>query len=251
MTSWPSEYDRIILNEVDSTNSEAIRRSKSLEKSTWIMAELQTLGKGRRGRSWLMSRDNFAATLVLKTNISIKEAALRSFVASLALRATFITYCKNEESFKLKWPNDVLLNGGKVAGILLESIGKEAFIDNLIIGIGANLANAPSRNEVDKSSGSPVSVFGELGIKVPPKDFLFTLAQHFKFYEDKIRNFGFIEIKKEWLKYAAKLNGQIIARVGSKQVKGTFINVNDYGSLVINTSKGIKEIAAAEVYFGE
>ena len=145
MTSWPTEYDRIFLKQIDSTNAEAIRRSCFLEKSTWIVAELQTSGRGRRGRAWLMDRDNFAATLVLRTKISLKEAALKSFVASLALRYTFVRHCKNEGSFKLKWPNDVLLNGGKVAGILLESSGKGKFIDSLIIGIGANLASAPLR----------------------------------------------------------------------------------------------------------
>ena len=158
MTTWPPEYDLIFLKQIDSTNAEGIRRSNFLEKSTWIMAEVQTSVRGLRGRAWLMDRDNFAATLVLRTEISLKEAALRSFVASLALRDTFVRHCKNEESFKLKWPNDVLLHGGKVAGILLESSGKGEGIDSLIIGIGANLTSAPTKGEVDFSSGSPVSV---------------------------------------------------------------------------------------------
>ena len=251
MTSWPPEYDRIFLKQIDSTNAEAIRRSCFLEKSTWIMAELQTSGRGRRGRAWLMDRDNFAATLVLRTKISLKEAALKSFVASLALRYTFVRHCKNEGSFKLKWPNDVLLNGGKVAGILLESSGKGKFIDSLIIGIGANLASAPLRSEVDFSSGSPVSVKNVLGLQISPNDFLYTLARSFKYYDDEIKNTGFKGIKTEWLKHAAKLNEEVIARVGLKEIRGIFRDISDDGSLIIENLEGIKEIAAADVYFGE
>ena len=70
MTTWPPEYDLIFLKQIDSTNAEGIRRSNSLEKSTWIMAEVQTSGRGRRGRTWLMDRDNFAATLVRRNGAS-------------------------------------------------------------------------------------------------------------------------------------------------------------------------------------
>ena len=251
MTTWPPEYDLIFLKQIDSTNAEGIRRSNFLEKSTWIMAEVQTSGRGRRGRTWLMDRDNFAATLVLRAELSLKEAALRSFVASLALRDTFVRHCKNEESFKLKWPNDVLLHGGKVAGILLESSGKGEGIDSLIIGIGANLTSAPTKGEVDFSSGSPVSVKKVLGLQISSNDFLYTLAHSFKYYDDKIKNSGFKEIKKEWLKHAAKLNEEVIARVGMKEIRGIFRDISNDGSLIIESLEGKKKIAAADVYFGE
>lgn len=251
MVSWPAGYDRIILKETDSTNAEAIRRIDSFSKPTWILTERQTSGKGRRGRAWLMPKGNFAATLVLKPQSSLRLAALRSFVASLALRSAFVIHCGSSDKFKLKWPNDVLLSGGKVAGILLESIGKGDKVDSLLIGIGANLVNSPEIQEVDLSSGSPVNIMKTLGVNIPPIDFLTTLANQFKVYDDKIRERGFDIIRTEWLSHAAKLNQMIIARVGSSEIKGIFENIDDDGSLILNTSAGIKKIAAADVYFEE
>ena len=251
MVSWPAGYDRIILKETDSTNAEAIRKIGSFRKPTWILTQLQTSGRGRRGRTWLMPKGNFAATLVLKPQSSLRLAALRSFVASIALRSAFVIHCGSDEKFKLKWPNDVLLSGGKVAGILLESIGKGSMVNNLLIGIGANLVSAPEMHEVDFSSGSPVSIKQTLGLDILPVEFLTTLANQFKIYDDQIQTKGFDVIRTEWLSHAAKLNQTIIARVGSSEVKGIFVKIDDDGSLVLNTSAGIKKIAAADVYFEE
>ena len=250
MISWPAGYDRIILKETDSTNAEAIRRIDTFSKPTWILTELQTSGKGRRGRTWLMPKGNFAATLVLKPQSSLRVAALRSFVASIALRAAFVVHCASSEKFKLKWPNDVLLSGGKVAGILLESIGKGPIVDSLLIGIGANLVSAPEIDELDFSySGSPVSIKQTLGLDISPVEFLTTLANQFKLYDDQIQSSGFHAIRTEWLSHAAKLNQTVIARFGSSEVKGIFEKIDDDGSLILKTSTGLKKIAAADVYF--
>ena len=121
----------------------------------------------------------------------------------------------------------------------------------MIIGIGANLASAPLRSEVDFSSGSPVSVKNVLGLQISPNDFLYTLARSFKYYDDEIKNTVFKGIKTEWLKHAAKLNEEVIARVGLKEIRGIFRYIYDDGSLIIENLKGMTEIAAADVYFGE
>ena len=130
-------------------------------------------------------------------------------------------------------------------------IGKGDKVDSLLIGIGANLVNSPEIQEVDLSSGSPVNIMETLGLTIPPIDFLTTLANQFKVYDDKIRERGFDIIRTEWLSHAAKLNQMIIARVGSSEIKGIFENIDDDGSLILNTSAGIKRIAAADVYFEE
>ena len=251
MVSWPVGYDLVILKETDSTNKEAIRRIGSLKKPTWIITEIQTEGKGRRGRTWLMPKGNFAATLMLKPNTLIRESALQSFVMALAVRSSFIIHFGNSDKFKLKWPNDVLLNNGKVAGILLESIGKGREVDNLLIGIGINLANAPKTHEVDPSSGSPVSIKEELGLTLSPIDFLYTLADQYIIYDNKINNEGFDLIRSEWIAHAANLEKQIVARLGSTEIKGSFLKIDDNGTLVLKNSNGIKKITAADIHFEE
>ena len=128
-----------MLDAVDSTNAEAARLAPTLLKPTWIMARRQTAARGRRGRPWEMPPGNFAATLVMRPGGHPTWAALRSFVAANAVYATLDMYAR-DASLALKWPNDVLLSGGKVAGILLESTGKGKTVDWLSIGIGVNLA---------------------------------------------------------------------------------------------------------------
>ena len=112
-----------MLAEVDSTLNEAARRFDTLRGPTWILALHQTAARGRRGRDWRHPAGNFAATFVLPGPLQPATAALRSFVASLALYDAFAAATGRPGSFALKWPNDVLLNGGKVAGMLLETIG--------------------------------------------------------------------------------------------------------------------------------
>ena len=136
---WPGGHGRIVLSEVDSTMAEAARRAPTLDRPTWIMALRQTTPRGRRGRTWNEPKGNFAATLVMKPGGNAASAALRSFLAANALFETLALQTERD-ALATKWPNDVLLNGGKVAGILLESTGQSGRIDWLSIGIGVTFA---------------------------------------------------------------------------------------------------------------
>jgi BirA family biotin operon repressor/biotin-[acetyl-CoA-carboxylase] ligase len=118
---WPEGYGRRVLAEVGSTMEEAARIAPTLRGPEWVLGLRQTKGRGRRGRPWADPGGNFSATLVLWPGEGPDGAALRSFVASLALFEACAEVTGTPEAFALKWPNDVLLNGGKLAGILLES----------------------------------------------------------------------------------------------------------------------------------
>jgi BirA family biotin operon repressor/biotin-[acetyl-CoA-carboxylase] ligase len=123
MQDWPEGVGRRVLQTVDSTMAEGARIAHSLAGPEWLLALEQTAGHGRRGRAWASPPGNFFASLVMRPDGPPAAAALRSFVAALALREAFIAATGRAEALSLKWPNDVLLNGGKVAGILLESVG--------------------------------------------------------------------------------------------------------------------------------
>ncbi|MEC8039505.1 MAG: biotin--[acetyl-CoA-carboxylase] ligase, partial [Pseudomonadota bacterium] len=118
MQDWPDGYGKRVLASIDSTNAEAARIADHLAGPEWILALEQTAGRGRRGRAWVNPVGNFAATLVLHPTEPPEVVALRSFVASLALYDAFVAVTGRPQGLSLKWPNDVLLNGGKVAGIL-------------------------------------------------------------------------------------------------------------------------------------
>ncbi|MDE1130716.1 MAG: biotin--[acetyl-CoA-carboxylase] ligase [Ascidiaceihabitans sp.] len=249
MSGWPDNYGRRILDSVDSTLSEAARIAPQLSGPEWILAHEQTAARGRRGRAWMMPKGNFAATLVLPISGPPADAALRSFIASLALRDAFIAATGQEDAFALKWPNDVLLRGGKVAGILLESAGQSGGMTHLAIGIGVNLAAAPAVCDVEEGAVHPVSLRGELGLSVTPEDFLNLLASAFAHYEDQFRTYGFAPIRRAWMSHAARLGEVIIARTAREEWQGTFREVDETGQLVLETSQGRIAIPAADVYF--
>jgi len=176
MTDWPDGYGRRVLDEVDSTLNEAARIAPDLAAPEWILARRQTAARGRRGRGWVSPTGNFAATLVLRLDGPAQQAALRSFVAALALFDACVAVTGRPDGFSLKWPNDVLLNGGKLAGILLESAGGGGGAMPLFIGVGVNLSEAPPADLVEARALRPVSLAGETGVRVGPEDFLTELA---------------------------------------------------------------------------
>ena len=242
--SWPDGYGCLIFDSVDSTLSEAARRASDLVGPTWILAQEQTAARGRRGRSWATPRGNFAATLMLRHGEEPASAALRSFVASLALRRAFVAITRDESAFALKWPNDVLLNGGKVAGILLESIG-----DHLAIGIGVNLAHAPGADQVEANALRPVSIADETGVTITPIAFLDVLAKEYAELEQQFRTYGFAPIRTAWLAHAARLGEQIVARTMKDETRGVFEDVDTLGNLILRTPKGRVSVTAADVFF--
>jgi BirA family transcriptional regulator, biotin operon repressor / biotin---[acetyl-CoA-carboxylase] ligase len=253
MTVWPEGYGRRVLDEVDSTLNEAARIAGGLGGPEWILAHRQIAGRGRRGRVWNDPAGNFAATLVMFPKGDPGQAALRSFVAALALFDACVALTGRSAGFALKWPNDVLLNGGKLAGILLESAGlaqrRGRAVSHLSIGIGVNLVAAPSVDDVETGALRPVSLLSETGIGVAAEEFLDALASAFAKYEDQFTTFGFDPIRAAWLDRAARLGQQITARTGNSEVTGTFETVDVRGNLVLLTPKGRVSIPAADVFF--
>jgi BirA family biotin operon repressor/biotin-[acetyl-CoA-carboxylase] ligase len=247
--SWPDGYGRQVLDSVDSTNAEAMRQAGQLSGPCWILAHHQASGRGRRGRVWHMPRGNFAATLALRPNGTPAQVALRSFVASVALYDALVAVTGRASGFSLKWPNDVLLNGGKVAGILLESVGVGAGVGHLAIGVGVNLIAAPGGDEVEEGALLPVDLASMTGALVTPEEFLEHLASAYARLEDQFTTYGFAPIRTAWLKRAARLGQVVTARTGTTEITGTFQTVDDTGALVLNTAHGTQAIAAADVYF--
>ncbi|WP_298846588.1 biotin--[acetyl-CoA-carboxylase] ligase [uncultured Ruegeria sp.] len=249
MTKWPQGYGLHEVQEVDSTLNEAARIAPNARGPVWIMAHHQTAARGRRGRAWANPMGNLATTLLLRPQGAPDQAALRSFVAALALFDACVAVTGRAEGLSLKWPNDVLLNGGKLAGILLESTGQGHGVAHLAIGIGVNLANAPDADAVEPGALRPVSLLSETGAHVSPEDFLTELAAAYATYETQFTTYGFDPIRTSWLARAARLGEVITARTGTSETVGTFETVDASGNLVLKTAKGRVNIPAADVYF--
>ena len=175
--------------------------------------------------------------------------ALRSFAAALALREACIAVTGMTNAFALKWPNDVLLNGGKLAGILLESAGAGKSASHLAVGIGVNLIAVPDASQLESGAAPPVSLLHETGHRVTPEAFLNYLAPAYARWENALTTIGFAPLRAEWLAHAARLGETITARTGIATHVGRFETIDESGALVLNTLTGRMAISAADVFF--
>ncbi|MEM1387288.1 MAG: biotin--[acetyl-CoA-carboxylase] ligase [Pseudomonadota bacterium] len=247
--SFPPGYQRVILDQVDSTMAEARRRASDSAGPVWIMARAQSAAQGRRGRAWVNPRGNLAATLLMRPDGPPSMAALRSFLAGLAVIDALAAQVAPAR-LSLKWPNDVLLDGGKLAGILLESRGaKRGRLDWLSIGIGINLVAAPAMAEVEPGALAPVSVVGQGGPVLAPEAVLDSVATAFARYEAQLGAQGFEPLRRRWLQRAARLGETITARLPGETLTGTFETIDETGQLVLRGIGGPRLIPAAEVFF--
>lgn len=210
----------------------------------WVLGLEQTAGRGRRARAWASPRGNFHGSLLLTPTEPPATIALRSFAAALALRDAFQALTGAPEAFALKWPNDVLCNGAKIAGILLE-----ANLPCLAIGIGVNLIAAPDPSLLDPDATPPTTLLQATGQRVSPEAFLDTLAPAYAHWESLFQAEGFPPLREAWLHHAARLGEPIRARTGTETHHGTFKGLDETGALLLQTPHGLKSIPAAEVFF--
>ncbi len=244
--AWPQGYALKEFDIIDSTNEEARRIARAGEAGpVWIIAQQQVSGRGRRGRAWESPKGNLAATLLLRPEKSPGDAAQLSFVAALAAADTIQSFVHGTR-IAIKWPNDILANGRKVAGILLESASAgTGHLDWLAIGIGINLVFYPEGMEF------PAISLLALGEPVPSAgDALLVLADRWaKWYEDwKTR--GFADIRDAWLARAACIGERIRARLQNEEISGVFEGIDETGALILRVTRDcVRRIAAGEVFF--
>jgi BirA family biotin operon repressor/biotin-[acetyl-CoA-carboxylase] ligase len=243
---------RLVAHEtIGSTNADAMVRLRAGEPGPlWVVSAHQSQGKGRRGSSWSTEPGNLAASLALTTKAEPGTLATLGFVAGVALvraleRVADHTRVPVPPRVELKWPNDVLADGAKLAGILLEmeSIGQARAI---VVGIGVNVAHGPEGLPYPTASlrgiGYPVSamdLFGALSAE---------WVQVFRFWDE---GRGFAAIRDLWLARASGLGGAVSVRSGQHVVSGRFETIDQHGLLVVRTAEGVlRTISAGEVYFG-
>ncbi len=225
--------------------AEAVRRARDLERPTWIVARHQTAARGRRGRTWQNPPGNFAATLIWQPDATPAEAALRTFTASNALCVALADKVP-EAQLSLKWPNDVLLSGGKVAGILLESSGAAERLNWLAVGFGVNLVEAPMGLH---DAVVPPACLRDAGIDFAVDELLARLAGAMAEGEALLEREGFGPVRDAWLSRAARLGETLTARTGTAEITGIFETLNEAGELVLRTSTGQVAISAGDVFF--
>lgn len=246
MTVPPIESHAVL----DSTNAEARRRAEAGDFGpVWIHALAQSAGRGRRGRPWKGGEGNLAATLLTPIDLPPSEAAQVSFVAAVALCET-VNALAGSQVARLRWPNDLFVSGGKAAGILVESGARPGGGLWLAVGIGVNLASAPSPGDVERPAAALAAI---PGITPPaPADFLIALSGRFEAWRAVWAQEGFAPVARAWTGHSEGLGGPCTARLPDRTLSGIAEALEDDGALRLRTAGGqVVRITAGDVFFGD
>ncbi|MCC7346998.1 MAG: biotin--[acetyl-CoA-carboxylase] ligase [Variibacter sp.] len=236
----------VVHDRLGSTNAEALALARAGERGPlWVLAREQTEGRGRRGRSWISPPGNLYATLLLSEPSAPALAPQLSFVAALALHDALTELAPGARGrLALKWPNDVLVGGAKVAGILIEGEAASAGFA-VVIGIGLNCASHPA------GTSYPATDLAAAGIAASADAVLdrlsAALAQRLAQWD---RGDGFARIRADWTARAARIGEAIVLRA-TEEVGGTFQGIDESGRLLLRAADGsVRAFAAAEVQAG-
>jgi len=232
-----------------STNDEAAKLALAGAPSgTIVLADRQTAGRGRLGRHWQSTAGNLHASIILRPDCSLQAAAQLSLLAGVALADSLVSEGLDDRSIKLKWPNDVLIDGAKVAGILLESAGdKRGRLTYVILGIGVNLVWSP------RDVGYPVTSLSAAGFAGrSPASWLSTYVGRLSYWLDRWQQDGFADVRGAWCERSYGLGGPIRLRLDREDVDGRFIDLTDAGALLIERTDGSRrELTAGDVVFAD
>jgi BirA family biotin operon repressor/biotin-[acetyl-CoA-carboxylase] ligase len=255
-TARSAGYGLAAFDQIGSTNAEAMSRARDGERGPmWFVTTEQTAGRGRRQRPWVAPRGNLASSILEVIDVSPAVAATLGFAAGLSLESALqklsieanVRRAGTEPlKYALKWPNDVLAERQKLAGILLEA---EAVVGNrlaVVVGIGTNVIAAP------EGTPTPATSLAALGVQIGAEELFAALSDawvEFRGIWDNGR--GFAEIRRLWLARAFGLGERVAIQTGAVTVEGAFDTIDETGCLIVRTAEGKRiPIAAGEVYFG-
>lgn len=229
--------------ELKSTNDEALLLGSTLSENNKIVitAQKQVKGRGRRGRSWIGQEGNLFMSLLLYW--PLVESAALVFIVSFALLQTVKRFA-SQANVCLKWPNDVLLNGRKLSGILLEAVSSEI----MVIGIGVNIKSSPADNDALYA----ITSLYEAGIECDRLDFMKRFLAEFDEVCAIYETFGMSKIAELWQAHAKGLGDPIVVRMPKSEEKGIFKGIGSDGMLLLQMPAGnIKTISVGDVFFDE
>jgi BirA family transcriptional regulator, biotin operon repressor / biotin---[acetyl-CoA-carboxylase] ligase len=236
----------VALQTIDSTSEEAKRLSRAgAGEGTLVWAARQTSGHGRFGRIWISPPGNLYFSLLLRPGRPARETMQLTFVAALAVADAISETLPPGAAVTCKWPNDVLISGKKVAGILLESSTDAAGnVDSLVTGIGVNVVSHPPPEAVQypatslRAEGASDETAGSLLERFCPS----FLARY-----EEWRRLGFSPAREAWLARAERLHRRIQVRLEGDTAAGIFADIDPTGALVLRQEGGQRLILAGDV----
>ena len=240
----PDGYRLVCHDALTSTNDEARRLADTgAEAGTIVWARRQTAGRGRRGRTWDSQGGNLFASIIVRPTCSVEQAMQVVFVAANAVYAAVAASLPEGPEVRCKWPNDILIDGKKVCGMLLETGGiTGTVVDWLVAGIGINVAHYP------KDGLYPATSLAEHGATPNIEKVLSRLAFAFNEEQTRWETDGFGAVRQRWLSQCTGLGGPIRVVTEQKTRNGVFETLDEHGALVLRTEDGLERITAGDVF---
>ncbi len=242
----PTNPNILIFDHLDSTSLEAKRMIKSglAEAGQIIWAKTQDKAHGRHGRVWESLEGNLAFSFIIENEKAAHEVAIYPFIAALAIQEALADF-NPELALSFKWPNDIFLNGKKLAGILFESEISGGKITKMICGIGLNNQAAP------QNLANSISLH-EIGVTdIDNGALLLNIMAHFaKYLEVSAEEAACTEIYEKWLNKAHNLGKEIIVISAGEEIRGEFCGIKQ-GNLVVRTAQQERLIYTGDVFFAE
>ena len=244
--SLPDYFNVIALDAVDSTNEETKRRAaEGAADGTIVWALEQTAGKGRRGRRWVSEPRNLYFSLLIRPDYTTAEATQLGFVTANSVADAMTAALPRGTIVACKWPNDVLVEGRKAAGLLLESASTAGETpDWVVIGIGVNLASHPAETDFPATS-----LAAEGAPEVTAEAMLGAICRRYLSWVATWRRLGFATVRQAWLERAHGLGEPVTAQVAGGPVSGIFHTLDADGALILRQNGDERRISAGDVFF--
>lgn len=242
--SLPPGYRLLDHDQLDSTNDEAKRLGiEGAPSGCVVWARSQPKGRGRRGRAWDGPPGNLYMSLLLRPHATPAAAAPLGFVAALAVGEGCAPFLPETAQPRYKWPNDVLVGGRKISGILLESQAlSDGFLDWLVVGIGINVASHPEGTEF------PATSVTASGGKATVEQVLESTVARYHHWMERWEEKGFDPIREAWLEKAVGIGNPVTVRLERQVLEGRFVDLDRDGALILETHEGNRRIMAGDVF---
>lgn len=245
--SLPPFFRPIHLPRAGSTSDEAKRlAARGADEGTLVWADEQTDGHGRLGRTWISPPGNLYFSMLVRPARPAAEAVQLTFVAAVAVAEVIAAVLPVGRRVGCKWPNDVLVDGKKVSGILLESqAGPDGAVESLVIGIGINVVSHPPPEAVMFAATSlhAEGAAGETAASV-----LQRFCPVYLGWQEVWRRQGFAEVRSAWLDRAEKLHQQVEVRLDKEAVAGVFVGLDMNGAMLLQQGTQRRAILAGDVF---
>lgn len=239
----PPFYNIVVVDETTSTNDDAKNlAADGAPHGTLVWARRQTGGRGRQGNAWESPAGNLYMSLVMRPAIAPGEAGQMSFVVGVAVAEALAPFLPVEGFVELKWPNDILVRGKKLGGILIESEILEDRLSWVVLGVGVNVVTAPDYAISLQAAGAR---------DVTVESILEAVCGALLHWIQVWREDGFGPVRKAWLRRAHGMGEALTARLPRETLEGVFAGLDDQGALLLDIGGGdVLRITAGEVFFG-